>query len=173
MRKKVFAILALLLIVVGIIVYRYESLDYIKTIDYSLLKEYADYETANRELLVKELVSEDGAVIYDYYKDFVVIYLKQSNGNIRLSRMQFYTDAYSFGYKKITVGTSKTKIQRLLHNSKKCGTSDRYMCDDNGQLLEILTDEYVDKELYEYGLAVAYNENDTASFISIWNGGLN
>ena len=172
MKKMCISILAIMIIVTGIM-YRYMTLDYIKTIDYSIVNQYGDYYTANKSLLIQEVVSEDGLTIYDYYTDFVVIYLKQSNGRIRFSRIQFFTDTFSFGRNNITIGTSKQKVERLLRNSKNCGTNDYYMCDDNGQLLELTTYIYIDEKVYEYGIAVAYDEYDKVCNIAIWSGGLN
>ena len=173
MRKICIIIVAIAMVFAGIGIYYFESSDYIKTIDYSLVDKYRNYYDSDKESLVKEVFSEDGKIIFDYYSDFVVVYLKQSNGSIRFSRIQFYTNNFSFGNKKITIGTNKTKVEKLLRNSKKCGISNYYMCDENGKLLDLSTYEYIDSALLEYGIAVAYDENDTVSYIAIWSGGLN
>ncbi|MBQ3774333.1 MAG: hypothetical protein II833_08105, partial [Pseudobutyrivibrio sp.] len=73
MRKKMWIIIILLF---GAIIFYFVTLDYIKTIDYSLVTKYGNYYTANKEDMLKEVVSEDGEAIYNYYSDYVVIYLR-------------------------------------------------------------------------------------------------
>ena len=173
MKKKLMVIAVIVVFFAGILICYNESLDYIKTVDYSLVEKYGNYYDANKDSLVKELFSEDGMVIYDYYSDYVVIYLKQANGRIRFSRIQFCTNEYSFGNKKITIGTSKAIVEKSLRNSKKCGISDNYMCNENGEIINLPTYEYIDKDNLEYGIAVAYDEDDKVCYIALWNGGLN
>ncbi|PHU34070.1 hypothetical protein [Pseudobutyrivibrio ruminis] len=164
MRKKMWIIIILLF---GAIIFHFVTLDYIKTIDYSLVTKYGNYYTANKEDMLKEVVSEDGEAIYDYYSDYVVIYLRQPSGNYRFSRIQFCTDKYTFGLWNITIGTSREKVEKLMRNSKKCGVYDSYMCDDNGKLLDITTYEYEDKAR-EYGFAIACDDDDKVRYITIW-----
>ena len=165
-----FLLIAVLLLV-SIAIYYFVFFDYIETIDYSIENKYGNYYTANKDTMIKEIVSDDETVIYDYYSDFVVIYLKQPNDRYRFSRIQFCTDAYVFGIGRITVGTSKTTVEKLMKHTKRCGNSDSYMCDDNGRLLKMTAYCYTDKSL-EYVFAVAYDEEDKVRYISISSCGL-
>lgn len=161
----------IIIILLGAVIYYFATLDYIKTIDYSLVTKYGNYDTANKEDMVKEIVSEDGNTIYDYYRDYVVIYIRDLNGSYRFSRIQFCNDEYTFGLWNITVGTSKTKVRRIMRNTRKLGSSTYRMCDDSGQLVEMNADKYVDKTLEDV-FVVAYDEDDKVRYISIRRGGL-
>ena len=166
MRKKMWWIIAILLVLVGAFVYYYAFFDYIETIDYSLIKKYGNYYNVDKENILNEVVSEDGESIYDYYNDYVVVYIRQPSGRYIFSRIQFCTDAYTFGIGNITVGTSKSKVERFMRNTKKAGISTSSMCDENGQLLDITTYEYTDKEMLHL-FSVAYDEEDNVSYITI------
>ena len=43
------------------------------------------------------------------------------------------------------------------------------MCNENGEIINLPTYEYIDKDNLEYGIAVAYDEDDKVCYIALWN----
>lgn len=116
-----------------------------------------------REMMVKRndpnwvVIYDDITVVYDYHKLSEDRYFMWA---------QINSDTYMFGNKKIAVGMSRERIEKILRNSKRPIIPEDKMrlYDAEGELQYRIVEKYYNDN-YDFGLGFVYDENDCVEYI--------